>query len=145
MQFSPQSNAGTPISLKFRMLPCGQPLAVSRWGLASSGMREIRSPTRSESDRDVSQNGYLSCGGWQARVFVVKFALRGPAGQRGQTAPSSEPAHLRNWTHGKVPQQSPSHFGDEPVRTHFSPASTDATPSRSSCNTSCGSSGTSKE
>jgi hypothetical protein len=86
------SKAGTPTSsVKFRTFPCGHPRAVSRWGFASSGMREIRSPTRSLSGSDVSQNGYLSCGGWHARVSVVKVS-------------------------GKSEQQE-EHFGEEPVRT----------------------------
>ena len=86
------------------MLPCGQPRAVRRWGFASvrratprvsqrvgqiarcqiaqrrggapSGILEMRSPTRSDSERAGSQNGYLSCGGWHARVSTVKLALR---------------------------------------------------------------------
>ena len=104
MQFRPQSKAGTPMSERLRMLPCGQPRAVRRWGFASvrratprvsqrvgqiarcqiaqrrggapSGILEMRSPTRSDSERAGSQNGYLSCGGWHARVSTVKLALR---------------------------------------------------------------------
>ena len=66
---------------------------VRRWGLASSGIRAMRSPTRSASERLGSQNGYLSCGGWQARVRIVK-------------------------SDGKSPQHGGSHFGLEPVRVH---------------------------
>ena len=71
----------------------GAPRAERRWGLASSGMREMRSPTRSASERVVSQNGYLSCGGWQARVSVVKFSLcaGGGGGNGGRGSGAAAP------------------------------------------------------
>lgn len=47
--------------------------AVRSGGFSSSASRLMRFFTRCSTGSDVSQKGYLSCGGWQARVSAVTF------------------------------------------------------------------------
>ena len=72
----PQSYSGIPSR---DILPSGDSRAMSRYGFSSSVSRLIRSSTRASSASEALQNGYLSCGGSQARGI----GTTGPGGTHG--------------------------------------------------------------
>jgi len=79
MELTPQSYSGMPSRVMLSLGPGLPPppcRAVSCGAMSDGSSREIRSLTRSASDSDVSQNGYVSCGGWHARVATVTLVSR---------------------------------------------------------------------
>ncbi len=68
---------------------------AQRQGVGGKGRNAPKSLTRSSRDREVSQNGNASFGGWQARVSYVTVVTGVVCDQTKESATSSRPVRRR--------------------------------------------------